>query len=150
MTARSPRRCLRTNLFTARTVSLTMNVVAPTPMSLPFTIDIASTLTGRVDAAGGFAGEDFAPGERTIDNGTVAGVVPSLASTSGEQVLSFGSYTVSPEGVVTLTLGVGNETITGEGAVTGDGDFVAVVTGSTTTGAERSGRSILFLMRQPD
>lgn len=116
----------------------------------PFDIVIVSGFTGEVSAAGGFEGEDFAAGERTIDNGSVAGVAPSLASISEQQALSFGSYSVSAQGVVTLTLDIGNETITGEGAVTQDGDFAAVVTGSTTPDDSRSGRSILFLIRQPD
>jgi hypothetical protein len=113
----------------------------------PFDIVMTNGFTGTVSLAGGFAGTDYIIGTQTVDNGALAGPVPSLTSIFGEQNLTSGAYNVLSNGKMTLTLTVGDETITGDGAVTQNGDFIALATSSDD--GVRKGRGILFLVRQP-
>ncbi len=116
----------------------------------PFDIVVVNEFTGTVSIAGGFAGDDFATGIQTVDNGTLAGPAPSLSSQSGQQPVSFGSYDVLANGGVTLILSIGGETITAQGAVTQDGEFIALATGTSNGDNSVQGRGILFLVRQPN
>ncbi|MDX9741302.1 MAG: Ig-like domain-containing protein [Gammaproteobacteria bacterium] len=60
-----------------------------------------------------------------------------------------GSYDVGGDGTLTLELNVGDGTvITGSGAVTGDGEVIAVAVRIEENGSD-SGRGLLFLVRQP-
>ncbi len=114
-----------------------------------FAIVIVNEFTGISSTAGGFAGDDFAIGVQTIANGALAGPAPSLLSQSGEQGLSSGSYNVLANGRVTMVLAIGGEAITGQGAVSRNGDFIALATGSNSDDDTRQGRGILVLIRQP-
>ncbi len=116
----------------------------------PFEITVVNEFTGTVSIAGGFTGDDFATGIQTIDNGRLAGPAPSLSSQSGQQSLSSGSYDVLANGAVTMILTIGDETITAQGAVTQNGEFIALATGTSNGDSSRQGRGILFLIRQPD
>lgn len=60
-----------------------------------------------------------------------------------------GSYNVSADGTVTLTLQVGEDTIiTGKGAATGNGEVIALAVRIEEGGSD-SGRGLMFLVRQP-
>lgn len=60
-----------------------------------------------------------------------------------------GSYDVATDGAVALSLAIGADTvITGNGAVSADGEVVAVAV-RVEEGGDDSGRGLLFLVRQP-
>ncbi len=114
-----------------------------------FDIVVINEFTGTISLTGGFAGADFIVGTQTIDNGTVAGPAPALSSASVQQAISSGSYSVQSNGEVTLVLTIGDDIITGSGAVTQDGDFIALATTINSGESQRRGRGMLILVRRP-
>jgi hypothetical protein len=86
-------------------------------------------------------GTEFAIG---VENGFTT---PALSSSAGQETVSGGTYSVGADGSLTLSLTIGSESLTGNGAVTHDGDFAALAI--TTHEGTRSGRGMLVLVRQP-
>ena len=67
---------------------------------------------------------------------------------SSVQSISGGSYNVASNGALTLTLNSAGRTISGTGAVSADGEVIALAI-RVTEGGEDTGRGLLFLLRQP-
>ena len=62
--------------------------------------------------------------------------------------ISGGSYSVASSGTMTVTLNSAGRTIVGSGAVSADGEVIALAI-RVTEGGNDTGRGLLFLVRQP-
>jgi hypothetical protein len=79
-----------------------------------------------------------------------SGASSALTSTeSAVETVSSGTYSVAANGTMTLSFIVGNSTVFGEGAVSPDGQVIAIAVHITEDSAD-AGRGLIILARQPD
>ncbi|MCC6302830.1 MAG: tandem-95 repeat protein [Gammaproteobacteria bacterium] len=102
------------------------------------------------NGSGGISAGSLLVKRATLDidaarSGTAVAVntVPTATQNSGS-----GSYSVASNGTMTLSLNTGGAIVTGSGAVSADGELVAL-TIRVTEGGNDTGRGLLFLVRQP-
>ncbi|MCC6207032.1 MAG: tandem-95 repeat protein [Gammaproteobacteria bacterium] len=101
------------------------------------------------NGSGGISSGSLLGKRATLDldaarGGTIAlGTVPTSAQSVGS-----GSYSVGSNGSVTLGMSAGGSIVTGSGAVSSDGEVIALTIRVTESGDD-TGRGLLFLVRQP-
>ncbi|MBK9131666.1 MAG: tandem-95 repeat protein [Gammaproteobacteria bacterium] len=83
-----------------------------------------------------------------VDAARTGTVVALGAVPTSVQSVGSGAYSVAANGTMTLSLNSGGSIVTGTGAVSADGEVIAL-TIRVTEGGNDTGRGLLFLVRQP-
>jgi hypothetical protein len=107
----------------------------------------SGTLSFGVNA---FSGELMGKRASLDIDAAKSGATAALSSTeSAVETVSSGTYSVAANGTMTLSFVVGDSTVFGEGAVSPDGQVIAVAVHITQDSAD-AGRGLIILARQPD
>ncbi|MGE0277957.1 MAG: beta strand repeat-containing protein, partial [Nitrospiraceae bacterium] len=102
------------------------------------------------NGSGGITSGDLLGKRAILDiDAAKSGAAAALSTLpAGTQSAGGGSYSVASNGTMTLSLNVGGSIVTGTGAVSSDGEVIALAV-RITEGGNDSGRGLLFLVRQP-